>query len=187
MDELTTTDARREEAATAHPASYKGPSPIKVNNLGHMVYEVTDIERSVRFWTELMGFEEIDRNDIGMVFFRCGADHHAIGLKPAKPGHRPETGTGLKMEHLAFEVDDVDILLRTRDYLRENDIPVVFEGRKGAGCNVSLHFRDPDGFEFELYCKMDQIDESGRKRPPDQFHRVKSLEEAIANPVPETW
>ncbi len=171
----------------AHPATYQGKSPVRVNKLGHLVYEVSDVKRTVRFWTEVMGLEEIDRNEMGMVFFRCGTDHHAIGLKPAKAGSRPAPGAALKMEHLAFEVDDADILFETRDYLRRNGIPVAFEGRKGAGCNISLHFRDPDGFEFELYCNMDQIDETGRKRPAEQYHRVKSLEEAIANPVPETW
>ncbi|MBI76726.1 MAG: hypothetical protein CMM53_02955 [Rhodospirillaceae bacterium] len=37
-----------------------------------------------------MGFEETDRNAIGMVFFRCGSDHHAIGLKLSKAQSRPK-------------------------------------------------------------------------------------------------
>lgn len=191
MDDRTATEATRDEAAktnaTAHPDTYQGVTPIKVNKLGHMVYEVSDVERSARFWTEVMGFEESDRNEIGMVFFRCGPDHHAIGLKPGNTKRRPDAGAGLNVEHLAFEVDNTDVLLKAREYLKQNDIEVVFEGRKGAGSNNSLHFLDPDGYEFELYCHMDQIDESGRSRPPDQYHRVKSLEEAIANPLPETW
>lgn len=191
MDDLATTEAKREEAAktatTAHPETYTGTSPIRVNKLGHLVYEVSDVERTVRFWTEVMGFEETDRNEIGMVFFRCGADHHAIGLKPGKAKARPETGAALKMEHLALEVDNMDVLFKARDYLKANNIPVVFEGRKGAGGNAALHFNDPDGYEFELYCGMDQIDRSGRLRPAEQFHRVKSLEDAVANPLPETW
>jgi catechol 2,3-dioxygenase-like lactoylglutathione lyase family enzyme len=153
-----------------------------------MVYEVTDVERTAKFWREVMGFEETDRNAIGMVFFRCGADHHAIGLKPSKAKSRPKTGEALKIEHLALEVDNADILFKTRDYLKQNGIPVVFEGRKGAGGNMALHFCDPDGFEFELYCGMDQIDESGILRPEEQFHRVNSLEDAVANPLPpKSW
>ena len=52
------TEARREQAATTvkHAEAYSGASPIKVNKLGHFVYEVTDIERTVKFWTEVMGF-----------------------------------------------------------------------------------------------------------------------------------
>lgn len=177
-------DNAAQTASSDHPAEYVGDSPIKVNKLGHMVYEVTDVERTAKFWREVMGFEETDRNAIGMVFFRCGADHHAIGLKPSKAKSRPKTGEALKIEHLALEVDNADILFKTRDYLNQNGIPVVFEGRKGAGGNMALHFCDPDGFEFELYCGMDQIDDSGHLRPEEQFHRVNTLEDAVANPLP---
>ena len=55
-----------------------------------------------------MGLVETDRNRHGMVFFRCGADHHAIGLKPMNWGKTPRrdmTGS-LQVEHLAFEVAD---------------------------------------------------------------------------------
>ncbi len=183
-------EERREQAAKAastHPTSYKGTSPIKVNKLGHLVYEVTDIERSVKFWTEVMGFHETDRNEIGMVFFRCAKDHHAIGLKPSKAKRRPDPGSALRVEHLAMEVDSPEVLLKARDYLKANGIPIVFEGRKGAGCNLSINFLDPDGYEFEIYCMMDQIDASGRLRPKEQFHRTSTLDDAIAHPVPKTW
>ncbi len=172
-----------------HPESYTGTSPIKVSKLGHLVYEVTDVERTVKFWTEVMGFIETDRNEHGMVFFRCGPDHHAIGLKPAKPTatRRPKSEEAMRVEHLALEVENTDALLAAKDYLEANNIPIVFEGRKGAGCNYSLHFHDPDGFEFELYCLMDQIGEDGKLRPVDQFRRAGTLAEAIANPLPKSW
>jgi catechol 2,3-dioxygenase-like lactoylglutathione lyase family enzyme len=135
-----------------------------------------------------MGFHETDRNAHGMVFFRCARDHHAIGLKPGKDKtRRPEAKAGLNVEHLAMEVDNTDILLAARDFLKANNIPIVFEGRKGAGCNIGINFLDPDGYEFEIYCQIDQIDESGRLRPKEQFRRAGNLEEAIANPVPKTW
>jgi catechol 2,3-dioxygenase-like lactoylglutathione lyase family enzyme len=185
------TEARREEAAkvdATHPANYQGESPIKVNKLGHFVYEVSDVERTVRFWTEVMGFKETDRNEHGMVFFRCGKDHHAIGLKPApKKQPKRDLKAGLQMEHLAMEVDNVDVLVRAKEYFKKNNIPIVFEGRKGAGCNFAINFLDPDGHQFEIYCDMDQVDASGRLRPQSQYIRVNSLDEAIARPVPKDW
>ena len=185
------TDSRREraalDAATAHPDRYRGSSPIQVRKLGHFVYEVSDIERSVRFWTEVLGFTESDRNARGMVFLRCNSDHHGIGLKPSSKKRRADASAGMCVEHLAFEVADTDTLLKARAYLRENNIPIVFEGRKGAGCNIAINFLDPDGYEFELYCCLDQVDESGRTRPESQFRPVQTLEEAIAKPVPKTW
>lgn len=180
-------DARREEATqaiAAYPTEFKGQSPIKVNKLGHIVYEVTDVERTANFWKEVMGFRISDRNELGMIFLRYGPDHHAIGLKPSKAKGRPKKGEALKIEHLAFECDSMEMLFAARDYLKANNIPLAFEGRKGAGGNTSLHFLDPDGYEFELYYNMDQIDRDGELRPEAQFRRAQSLEEAAANPLP---
>ena len=193
MNKIADVDARREEAhnsaTSSHPADYAGTSPIKVNKLGHFVYEVTDVERTVKFWTEVMGFQETDRNQKGMVFFRCGADHHAIGLKPMKEGKTPKRDmkNTLQMEHLAFEVDDVELLKKAKAYLKSNGIPIVFEGRKGAGCNISINFLDPDGYEFEIYCEMDQVGADGRLRPQSMFKPRDPLEDAIENPVEPKW
>jgi catechol 2,3-dioxygenase-like lactoylglutathione lyase family enzyme len=187
------TAARREETyeivGNHHPDTYVGNSPIKVNKLGHFVYEVTDIERTAKFWTEVMGFHETERNGRGMVFFRCGADHHAIGLRPMHPGKSPRRDQkgSLQVEHLAFEVDDVEVLKKAKAYLIANKIPITFEGRKGAGCNTSINFLDPDGYEFEIYCEMDQVGPEGRLRPATLFRPADPLEEAIAKPVTKDW
>ena len=187
------TEQRRDQAHSArknfHPETYTRPSPIKCKKLGHFVYEVTDIERSVKFWTEVMGFIETDRNKHGMVFFRCAADHHGIGLKPMRKGKTPERDINgsLQMEHLAFEVENVEVLKQAKAWFKENGIPVVFEGRKGAGCNISINFLDPDGYEFEIYCDMDQIGPDGRLRPASLFKPKNPLEDAIDEPVQKEW
>lgn len=126
-----------------------------------------------------MGFMEADRNKHGMVFLRCGADHHAIGLKPMREGKTPSRDMkgSLQMEHLAFEVDNVDILKKAKAYLKQNGIPIVFEGRKGAGCRIAINFLDPDGYEFEIYCEMDQIGPDGRLRPA--LHRRSGAEDLV--------
>jgi catechol 2,3-dioxygenase-like lactoylglutathione lyase family enzyme len=193
MSKHEATAARREKtydiSGNHHPDTYVGTSPIKVNKLGHFVYEVSDVERTAAFWTEVMGFVETDRNKHGMVFFRCGADHHAIGLKPMRPGKTParDQRGSLQVEHLAFEVDDVEVLKKAKAYLIANKIPITFEGRKGAGCNTSINFLDPDGYEFEIYCEMDQVGPDNRLRPATLFRPADPLEEAIANPVVKEW
>jgi catechol-2,3-dioxygenase len=58
-------------------------TPIKIKKIGHVVLSVGDIERSTKFWTEIMGFKVSDRNETGMVFFRNATDHHTIALVPA--------------------------------------------------------------------------------------------------------
>jgi len=169
------------------PKDYQGTSPIKINKLGHLVYEVSDIDRSVKFWTEVMGCQVTETNESGIVFLRYGADHHGIGLKPGKAQSRGNSAQALQIEHIAFEIDNVDTLLAARDYFHRNNIPIVFEGRKGAGSNYAINFLDPDGHQFEIYCEIDQINASGRIRPRSQWVRAKSLDDAIAKPVPKEW
>src|SRR5471032_805416 len=108
-------------------------TPIKVGKLGHLVYEVSDIQRSVRFWTGVMGFRISDKNEKGMIFLRHGSDHHSIGLVEIAGRTRPKPGEHLRFSHLAMEVATVDILLEARDYLKQHGIPITFEGRKGPG------------------------------------------------------
>lgn len=180
-------DAATAFAPQATTSTADRPSPIKVKKIGHLVYEVSDVERSTRFWTEVMGFKVSDRNEHGMVFLRTNADHHGIGLKPGKSKPRPDATAGLAIEHIALEVEDVDALFAARAYLRAHGVPIVWEGRKGAGCNYGVTFLDPDGYQFELYCNMDQIGDDGRTRPPSHFIRADSLEDAVARPVPKTW
>ena len=84
---------------------------------------------------------------------------------------------------MALEVNGVDDLVKARDFLKEHGIEFVFEGRRGAGCNVSLEFHDPDGYMIELTCEMDQIGWNESARPKSMHRPAKSLEEAVANPV----
>jgi catechol 2,3-dioxygenase-like lactoylglutathione lyase family enzyme len=162
-------------------------TPIHVRKLGHLVYEVSDIERSTAFWTEILGFSVSDRNEFGMVFLRSESDHHSIALAPSKKKARPEPDAGLRFHHLAMEVESIDVLFKARDFLRARGIPIDFEGRRGPGGNVGLEFYDPDGYLFEIYAGMDQVGADGHTRPAEQFNRVKSLEEAVAQPLPERW
>ena len=170
-----------------HLDSEKQETPIKVRKLGHLVYEVSDIERSTEFWTQIMGFTVSDRNEIGMVFLAADTDHHAIALMPSRNAARPPADAGLQFNHLAMEVDDFETLFRAREFLIKHGISVAFEGRRGPGGNAGLEFTDPDGFMFELYCKMDQVGQDGHWRPVEQFDRAASLEDAQARPLPESW
>jgi catechol 2,3-dioxygenase-like lactoylglutathione lyase family enzyme len=162
-------------------------TPIQVRKLGHLVYEVSDLDRSTAFWTEIMGFTVSDTNERGMIFLRSAADHHSIALVPTEKKARPKPEAGLQFDHLAMEVDDVDVLFRARDFLRARGIPIDFEGRRGPGGNVGVEFRDPDGYMFEIYAKMDQVGPDGKTRPPEQFDRVRTLEDAVARPLPEHY
>ena len=160
-------------------------TPVRVKKLGHVVLRVGDVERSARFWTDVLGFTVSDRNEQGMVFLRNGADHHTIALAPAREiTPLPDKSRGeLGFDHLALEVENVSDLVNIREFLRSRGVPIVFDGRRGPGSNPGVEFLDPDGYMIELYASMDQIGPDGQSRPADEWRRAASLEEAIANPV----
>jgi catechol 2,3-dioxygenase len=162
-------------------------TPIKVKKLGHFVYEVSDIERSTKFWTEILGFHFSDRNEPGMVFLHNATDHHSIALVPSKHKQLAGPESGLRVHHLAMEVDSAETLLRAREFLREHGVPITYEGRRGPGGNIGLEFKDPDGYTFEIYADMDQIGTDGKARPAEQWSRATTLEEALEQPLRSTW
>jgi catechol 2,3-dioxygenase-like lactoylglutathione lyase family enzyme len=157
--------------------------PFALRKIGHVVLNVSDIERSVRFYTEVLGLQVSDRYPDsmvpgGMVFMRCNTDHHGVALVG---GAGPLEHTSLN--HFAFEVGSLDEVFRARAWLQQHGVPIVFEGRRRAGCQVAVEFRDPDGNNLEVYWNIDQVGTTGEVRPASEWRQAKTLEDAVANPV----
>jgi catechol 2,3-dioxygenase len=159
-------------------------TPVKIKKLGHVVYSVSDIERTTKFWTDIMGFKFSDRNEHGMVFLRNASDHHTIALMQAKEKNELPKRGQLGFDHMAFEVGSVSELFKIRDFLKTKGVKIMYEGRRGPGGNPGVEFVDPDGYQIEIYAAMDQIGEDGRSRPSAEWRRATTLEDAVANPLP---
>ena len=159
------------------------PNPFVLRKIGHVVLNVADLEESVRFYTEVLGLQVSDRYPDsmvpgGMVFLRCNTDHHGVALVGGR--EKMERST---LNHFAFEVGSLDEVFRARAWLRERGVPIVFEGRRRAGCQVAVEFTDPDGNNLEIYWSIDQIGTEGQVRPASQWRQARTLEDAVANPV----
>ncbi|MDH4095222.1 MAG: VOC family protein [Betaproteobacteria bacterium] len=159
--------------------------PFKVLKLGHVVLRVKDLQRSVAFYTGVLGFRVSDvypqtMMKGGMVFLRCNTDHHCLALV----GGMKEDASAREMHHLAFELATLEELLRSRDHLRKHGVKIDYEGRRRAGCQMAVEFRDPDNHFLELYWGLDQVGSDGRIRPPGEWCEEATLEDAIANPPP---
>ena len=161
-------------------------SPIRIKKIGHVVLSVSDIERSAKFWTEIMGFKFSDRNEHGMQFFRNATDHHTVALIQAKEKNELPKQGQVGFDHMALEVATVSELFKIRDFLKSKGVTIFYEGRRGPGGNPGLEFYDPDGYKIEIYSAMDQIGTDGRSRPANEWKRATTLEEAVANPLPNT-
>jgi catechol 2,3-dioxygenase-like lactoylglutathione lyase family enzyme len=158
--------------------------PFRINKIGHVVLHVRDIERSTKFYTEVLGFKISDvyaGDELpgGAVFLRINADHHGIALFQATED--PEQGRG--MHHVAFELSTLDELVRFREHLRKHDAKIDFDGRRRAGVQLAVEFRDPDNHRLEVYWGIDQVGSDERVRPPEEWKGATSLEAAIADPV----
>ena len=159
------------------------PSPFQLRKIGHVVLNVADLDASVRFYTEVLGLEVSDRYPDsmvpgGIVFLRVNTDHHGVALVGGAT--RSERSS---LNHFAFEVGSLDEVFRARAWLREQSVPIHFEGRRRAGCQIAIEFRDPDGNNLEIYWNIDQVGTEGAVRPASEWLAAKSLEEAVANPV----
>ena len=159
--------------------------PFNLAKLGHVVIRVRDMPRSVAFYTQVLGMRVSDvypdtMMKGGMVFLRCNTDHHCLALIGGLPD---EKGTR-SMHHFAFEVATLDEVLRARGHLRAANVKIDFEGRRRAGCQIAVEFRDPDDHHLEIYCFLDQVGSDGRVRPPEEWREETSLEDAIEHPAP---
>src|SRR3954451_22362033 len=107
--------------------------PFRIGKLVHVVLNVRDVERSARFYTEVLGFEISDAYPEemvpgGMVFLRCNPDHHGIALV----GSLTEPSANVDLNHIAFEVATIDEVVRAHDHLRRQGVEIDFAGRRRA-------------------------------------------------------
>jgi catechol-2,3-dioxygenase len=121
----------------------------RITRLNHAVLYVSDLERSVRFYTGAFGMEEIAREGGMMAFLRAAgsSNHHDLALMSvgANAPHPPRGSTGLY--HLAWEVASIEELAAAMRALTELD---ALTGMSDHGATKSLYGKDPDGIEFEV-------------------------------------
>jgi catechol-2,3-dioxygenase len=121
---------------------------IGLARLQHLVLWVADVERSVRFYCEVLGFE-VKRRYPRAVFLTIpgSADDHHLGLFE-QPGVAPPDERVARMYHSAWEVREITDLVRARERLVGAGALV---GTSDHGASLSLYAKDPDGLEFEIF------------------------------------
>jgi catechol-2,3-dioxygenase len=124
---------------------------MRVHELGHAVLYVSDLERSRRFYRDLLGFREIGGLDGQAAMFGGGRTHHELLLIEAGPGAAPiPAGRRVGLYHLGFKIGTTDDELRAAlAELQAAGADVV--GAADHTVTHSVYLRDPDGNELELY------------------------------------
>jgi catechol-2,3-dioxygenase len=121
---------------------------IGLRRLQHLVLFVSDVERSVRFYRDVLGFEVKTRypNAAFMKIPGSPDDHH-LGLFEQR-GVPPPDERVARMYHSAWEVGELTDLARARQRLMEVG---AFVGQSDHGVSLSVYAKDPDGLEFEVF------------------------------------
>ncbi|NKB19116.1 MAG: VOC family protein [Alphaproteobacteria bacterium] len=128
-------------------------NPIHVTKLDHVVLRVADIEKSIKFYRDVLGFPEKRISD-GLYQYQAGVS--MIDLVPIDSdiGQRSGYGSpdeGQNVDHFALTLSEFDEEAIVA-YLEQNDVTVERSGRRfGAqGYGPSVYFQDPDGNFVEL-------------------------------------
>ncbi len=165
--------------------SNSGSRPIDPQvGIGHVHLKVADLERSLTFYRDVLGFEVTERYGSQAAFLSAGGYHHHIGINTweSLDGSPPPPGT-TGLYHLA-------ILYPTRadlaDALRRlNHAAIPLDGASDHGVSEALYLRDPDGNGVELY--WDRPRDKWPRTPAGaltMFTHPLDLDKLLAEPIP---
>lgn len=127
---------------------------MRAHHLGHVVFYVRDLDRSLSFYRDLLNFEEVGKMGSFASALTSGRTHHEILLIEVGDAPGPMQGTRIGLYHIGIKVGDtLDELRSVRNELKEHGIQI--DGASDHTVTQSLYIRDPDGNEVELYVDGD--------------------------------
>jgi catechol 2,3-dioxygenase len=136
-------------------------------DIGHVHLKVSDLDRAIGFYRDVLGFELQQRMGDQAAFLSAGGYHHHIGLNTweSKGGSRPPPGT-TGLYHVAIRFPDRPALARAFQRVVDAGIQV---GASDHGVSEAIYFEDPDGNGIEIY----------RDRPREEWPRTSDGEVAM--------
>ncbi len=173
--------------------------PPQFTALQHIALKVRDIEKSMHFYVDVLGFRVIERHGSyekpdyphSLNFLTCTNLHHVINLVSLAPESRPEKDGGPVVtrsvtdygpHHFAFQVEDKAAFDAWESHLRKNGVEIVsgpvvhsptYPGGDGLwGENRAMYFPDPDGHTIEIFCDMAELDPDGQINKEWQRARI---------------
>ncbi len=119
-------------------------------DIGHVHLKVSDLERSVGFYRDVLGFEVMHRYGDEAAFLSAGGYHHHIGLNTweSKGGHSPAPGT-TGLFHVAIRYPSRKALAVAVKQVVDAGVPLT--GASDHGVSEAIYLRDPDQNGIELY------------------------------------
>jgi catechol-2,3-dioxygenase len=132
---------------------------MEIKELGHVVLYVTNLDRSVRFYRDTLGFKQIGQMKLGIggaVAFSSGRTHHELLLIEIGGESKKERRTEPGLYHIGFKIGDTPAdLKKVYQELKEKGITII--GASDHTVTHSLYILDPDGNELELYADVSDV------------------------------
>lgn len=128
---------------------------MRAEYLGHVVFYVKSLERSLAFYRDLLGFQEIGTTFGGAAAaLTSGRTHHELLLIEVGPAPGPPSGRRLGLYHIGIKIgDSLDQLRAAKKEVERAGVPI--SGMSDHTVSQSLYITDPDGNEVELYVDAD--------------------------------
>ena len=138
--------------------------------IGHVVLKVRDLDRSLAFYRDLLGFKVVSELSNVMIFLAAdGQNHHDLALLRVGQQAPSPIPTAVGLYHVAIQLADWEAVRAAHAMLVERGL---LRGAVDHGVSRSLYTADPDGNEIELYCDAPRSEWEGRI---DEVMTVKPL------------
>ena len=123
-----------------------------ITGLGHVAFRITDLEQSLDFYCQKLGFREAfrlerDGEPSPWIVYIQVAPHQFLELFPGAQGHQPPRGRSVGYNHFCLVVDDLHATLRE---LEARGLALTDTPKQGLDHNWQYWISDPDGNAIEL-------------------------------------
>lgn len=168
------------------------------SRLHHLAAEVSDMDRSIKFYRELLGMRVSERHranevpaiTVELTFLRLHDNHHDLVLS-----HDPKKdyeGTDISnskpgtvgFHHFAFEFPSREAWLEQLNRTQQLGIEIIRgplvhspDAEGSWGENESFYVWDPDGHRVELFCNLGSIDQDGWILTADSVNTGRRVDE----------
>lgn len=173
------------EVADFNVGGVRLPRPFHLSRIGHIGINVLDIDKSLHFYRDLLGFRVSDTLDFGAhlppeerpsdlsgtgFFLHNGGDHHSFVMFPPVAAKVAEGVLGefpmeISTNQISWQAGGLAQVVNGNRWMRSHARRIAYSGRDIPGSNFHFYTPDDDGHMNEVFYGMEQIGWNGQSKP----------------------